>query len=602
MDPARARATIERQCAGVLLPGVVLPFDDDDLAGCTVADVLDDPERFEGATLADPLEGIEYGRGKAKVLLRPDGTPWINSFAHGRTVYRLQNDAANIAAITVLAGERHKAADQGLAAMHATCVALYQRDRSLVRVCMVKAKNADGEVILVPGIVPVTAAMLGRALGQSARWEKINSKGVLIRLDPPKEVVEQILGMIGEWPFPPLSGVIGCPTLRPDGSLLAAEGYDLATGLVLHLSIPIPPLSECPTRADAERALALIGGLLAEFPFANEASRAVALSMILTPVLRGAFPVAPMHLINAPLPGSGKSYLADTASAIATGDRCAVLSAAPNPEETEKRLIGAALSGFPIIPIDNCRDILQGDFLCQVTERPLLLLRRLGSSDQIRVANTFTVFANGNNVSVADDLVRRAISCVLDANMENPEKRTFSGNPLAMIQRNRGNYIAACLTIGRAYIAAGKPNPLTPLPSYERWSDLVRSALVWLGYTDPVETMESARGADPVRQDRARIFGAWRDELTVDERYLAADVADLAIARFDYDGSFVRPALRTALLDIAVEKGSGGTQIDARRLGIWLKKNENTVANGHKLTVDRTDAARPRWRLAPHGR
>jgi hypothetical protein len=208
MDPARARATIERQSAGVLLPGVVLPFDDDDLAGCTVADVLDDPERFEGATLADPLEGIEYGRGKAKVLLRPDGTPWINSFAHGRTVYRLQNDAANIAAITVLAGERHKAADQGLAAMHATCVALYQRDRSLVRVCMVKAKNADGEVILVPGIVPVTAAMLGRALGQSARWEKINSKGVLIRLDPPKEVVEQILGMIGEWPFPPLSGVI----------------------------------------------------------------------------------------------------------------------------------------------------------------------------------------------------------------------------------------------------------------------------------------------------------------------------------------------------------------------------------------------------------
>jgi len=36
---------------------VVLPFDDDDLAGCTVADVLADPERFEGATLADPIEG-----------------------------------------------------------------------------------------------------------------------------------------------------------------------------------------------------------------------------------------------------------------------------------------------------------------------------------------------------------------------------------------------------------------------------------------------------------------------------------------------------------------------------------------------------------------
>ena len=31
------------------------------LPGCTVADVLADPDRFEGETLADPLEGIEYG-------------------------------------------------------------------------------------------------------------------------------------------------------------------------------------------------------------------------------------------------------------------------------------------------------------------------------------------------------------------------------------------------------------------------------------------------------------------------------------------------------------------------------------------------------------
>ena len=53
---------IARQCRGILLPDVALPFDDADLAGITVADVLADPARFEGATLADPLEGIDYGR------------------------------------------------------------------------------------------------------------------------------------------------------------------------------------------------------------------------------------------------------------------------------------------------------------------------------------------------------------------------------------------------------------------------------------------------------------------------------------------------------------------------------------------------------------
>jgi hypothetical protein len=88
-----AKRTIERQCEGVLLPGVELIFDDPELAGCTVADVLARPADFEGATLADPLEGIEYGRCKAIVLRRRDGSPWIHSFAHGRTIYNLRLDA-----------------------------------------------------------------------------------------------------------------------------------------------------------------------------------------------------------------------------------------------------------------------------------------------------------------------------------------------------------------------------------------------------------------------------------------------------------------------------------------------------------------------------
>jgi hypothetical protein len=35
-----ARAIVQRQCDGVLLPDVVLPFDGDEFANCTVADVL----------------------------------------------------------------------------------------------------------------------------------------------------------------------------------------------------------------------------------------------------------------------------------------------------------------------------------------------------------------------------------------------------------------------------------------------------------------------------------------------------------------------------------------------------------------------------------
>jgi hypothetical protein len=89
-----ARRTVQKQCDGILTSGVVLPFDDEEMDGCTVADVLADPERFVGATLADPLEGVDYGRCKAKIMRRGGGEVWINSFAHGRTVYELRHDAS----------------------------------------------------------------------------------------------------------------------------------------------------------------------------------------------------------------------------------------------------------------------------------------------------------------------------------------------------------------------------------------------------------------------------------------------------------------------------------------------------------------------------
>jgi putative DNA primase/helicase len=235
------------------------------------------------------------------------------------------------------------------------------------------------------------------------------------------------------------------------------------------------------------------------------------------------------------------------------------------------RLIGAALAGHPIMTLDNVRTILEGDFLCQVTERPLLQLRPLGTSDEIRVANTFTVFANGNNLVVADDVVRRSIRCGLDANSETRRPEPSARTRGQLVLANRGAYIAAVLTIGRGYIAAGRPQRPDPLPSYEGWSDLIRGALIWLDYPDPVLTMEDIRGAEPLRQDRATVFAAWGDELTVGTGYLAAEVAEQAEATYSYGGARVRPRLRAALLAVASKRGRVD-EIDPRRLGIWLKR------------------------------
>ena len=66
-----------------------LEFDAAELSICTVSEVIGSPKRFVGETLADPLEGRAYGRGKAKVLRMHNRCLMIHSFAHGGIKYQL---------------------------------------------------------------------------------------------------------------------------------------------------------------------------------------------------------------------------------------------------------------------------------------------------------------------------------------------------------------------------------------------------------------------------------------------------------------------------------------------------------------------------------
>jgi len=91
-----ARKWIALRHEGKLAPLHPLQFDDSDLGTVSVGDVLNDPERFVNQTLADPLEGVSYGRNKAIVYQRRDGSLWIKSFAHGGARYDLIHHAQTI--------------------------------------------------------------------------------------------------------------------------------------------------------------------------------------------------------------------------------------------------------------------------------------------------------------------------------------------------------------------------------------------------------------------------------------------------------------------------------------------------------------------------
>ena len=187
----------------------------------------------------------------------------------------------------------------------------------------------------------------------------------------------------------------------------------------------LPPIPEWPTQGQAETALELFLGLLPEFAFTDEPSRSVALSLLITPIVRAAMPVVPIHLISAPAAGTGKSFLASLATVLSTGEHLSAITQAPDDAETEKRLIGAALLGRPLMVLDNARHVVAGDFMCQIGERPVLQLRPLGTSNVVVLRNNFCVVVTGNNAGVADDLVRRTIRIGLDANTPSPRSASF---------------------------------------------------------------------------------------------------------------------------------------------------------------------------------
>jgi putative DNA primase/helicase len=480
--------------------------------------------------------------------------------------------------IQLTAGNLHNIATQSEAALVGAGVQFYTRDGAILKPIIEEAPAAKGRKTKVARIRPVTENMMRDMLSRVIDFQRFSkADGKFVSVDPPRDLPGIILSRDGEWRFPPLRGIITSPTMRHDGTILAVPGYDPVTQLLLLDNVPLPPIPELPSIDDATAAIKFVDQLLDEFPFLNKASRSVALSMLITPIVRAALTCSPLHVADAPEAGSGKSYLADIASNIMCGQDAPVMAAGKTEDETEKRLGAILMTGQQIAVIDNLNGELGGDFLCQAVERPVLEPRILGQSVVKRIYNTYTLFGNGNNVRTAGDLVRRVILASLDANLENPELRQFKNNPVELILADRGRYIAAILTVVRAYMAAGYPGLLPPIASFQDWSKLVRSPLVWLGYADPVETMKTTRANDPSRGALQEVVAAWERAIGLNVPLTAGAIKHRVAGAVEG----VYADLNVALSEVAC--GPGRTEIEPKRLGKWLDRNKGRIACGFKI-------------------
>ena len=81
-------------------------------------------------------------------------------------------------------------------------------------------------------------------------------------------------------------------------------------------------------------------------------------------------------------------------------------------------------------------------------------------------------------------------------------------DPVALVLADRGKYIAAAQTLP-GLLSCRTAEQAPRLASFEGWSDTARSALIWLGKADPVDSMETAREEDPERIELIEMMQAW---------------------------------------------------------------------------------------------
>jgi hypothetical protein len=367
--------------------------------------------------------------------------------------------------------------------------------------------------LLVRNIAPMR---LREYLIEHCAFFRVTRNGNSYRIAAPQELVQHILAREDRWQFPILNGIAEAPTLRSDGTLVQDEGYDEKSGFWLDFNgVEFPSIPDKPTKREAEISLRKLKRLISEFPFVTTAkgespSRSVALSAVLTALIRRSLHTAPAHGCTAPTPGTGKTLIWNAVAQIATGRSVAAISQGRTQEEDEKRIFSVLLEGAPVVLIDNVAHPVGGEAICTVLTEPKYKGRILGESRSAEVATNTLWLITGNNLTFQGDITRRVILCSMDAKQERPETRKFEIDLKTFIPKHRPELIAAGLTVLRSHLAAGLPGAagLSPFGSFEQWSRWVRGALVWLGEPDPCRTRRYIEADDPAHEAAATLFGA----------------------------------------------------------------------------------------------
>jgi hypothetical protein len=463
---------------------------------------------------------------------------------------------------------------------------VFKRQGVLTRIRRDEATNA-------PYLDPMTDAAVRGRLARVADWFRVQRtrQGNILEADSPPMTVVQDLVSLDDWEgVPALVSVVECPVFTRDGELVIAPGYH-AGGRVWYEPAPglsVPPVPEKPSRDDISRARSLLlDDLLGEFPYVDQPSKANAVAALLLPFVRQLIDgPTPLHLIDAPTPGTGKTLLANALSIVSTGRDAEATSAGQDEDEWRKFLFAAVRRAPTYLLIDNVRGLLQSAALAMALTTRIMQARVLGVSKMATVPVLCAWLATGNNVQLSFELIRRTVLVRLDARSETPwQGREFKHPKLiGWARRHRGELVQAALTLCRAWLVRGRPAATTSLGMFDEWAETMG------GLFDVAGIPGLLGNADALLRDADHEGPQWRA---------------FAAAWWAAHGN--QPVTSAQLFDLAAKgKFLGGVLVgkdepaNRVRLGMALAKKRDSVCGQHRIVgagPDRTGAQT--YRLEP---
>ena len=335
---------------------------------------------------------------------------------------------------------------------------------------------------------------------------------------PPSHVVADMMAT-KNIPLPILLGIVEAPVFDASGRLATDTGYQPETRYYLELpeGQPLCAIPIHPSPADIEKARStILGELLGDFCFVDDADRAHAVAVLLLPFVRALINgYTPLHLLESPTPGSAKGLLATVLSIPSIGRGPAVMTEGGSEEEWRKRITAKLLQAPQFILIDNVRSGLDSAALSAALTSEIWEDRVLGYSRMAAIPVLCTWLATANNPSLSLEVARRTVPIRLDTGVEKPWELTGFKHPdlRTWARENQLDLQWAALTLVQAWIAAGMPRSQRTLGSYERWAEVIGGILEVAGIPGFLGNLDRVyKAADKEIGNWSEFFQIWWQE------------------------------------------------------------------------------------------